>query len=67
MTGAEITLSSSTMANGRPTCVLVNSPNLRAPVPLKVKAMIGSCVCWSKAGCALLSSSPRTTGVSRSS
>ena len=66
ITGAEITLSSSTMANGLPTLSWVNLPNLRAPALLKPKSMIGSLVRELKAGLAVVSSSPRTTGVSRS-
>ena len=52
MTGAEITLLSSTMANGLPTFCCVASANLRAPVELKRKLTIGSLVRWSKPGCA---------------
>ncbi len=64
ITGAEITLSSSTMANGRLTWSLVKLPNLRAPALLKRKVMMGSLVRWSKPGWASTSSSPRTTAVS---
>ena len=44
MTGAEMTLPSSTMANGRPTFSDVTSPNRRAPEELNRKVTIGSLV-----------------------
>ena len=44
ITGAEITLLSSTMANGLPTFAWVASANLRAPDELKRKLTIGSLV-----------------------
>ena len=61
MTGAEITLLSSTMANGLPTFCCVASANLRAPVELKRKLTIGSLVRWSKPGWASTRSAPETS------
>ena len=61
MTGAEITLLSSTMANGLPTFCWVASANLRAPVELKRKLTIGSLLRWSKPGCASTRSAPETS------
>ena len=60
MTGAEMTSSSSTIANGRPTFSWVTCANLRAPEVLNLKVTIGSLVRWSKLGCASVSSSPDT-------
>ena len=61
MTGAEITLLSSTIANGLPTFCWVASANLRAPVELKRKLTIGSPLRWSKPGCASIRSPPETS------
>ena len=60
MTGAEITLPSSTMAKGRPTFSDVTWPNLCPPRRLKRKLTSGSPVCWSKLCCASTRSSPST-------
>ena len=60
MTGAEMTSSSSTIANGRPTFSCVTCANLRAPEVLNLNDTIGSLVFWSKPGCASVSSSPDT-------
>ena len=61
ITGAEITLLSSTMANGLPTLACVASANLRAPDELKRKLTIGSLVRWSKPGWASIRSAPETS------
>ena len=63
MTGAEMTLSSSRIANGRPTFSCVYLPNLRAPEVLNRNEMIGSVVRWSKPGWASSRSSPGTIAV----
>ncbi len=61
ITGAEITLPSSTMAKGCPTFSVVASANLREPELLNLKFTIGSLVRWSKAGCASVRSLPDTS------
>ena len=60
MTGAEMTLPSSTMAKGRPTFSVVTCPNFWPPRRLKRKVTSGSPVCWSKLCCASTRSSPST-------
>ncbi len=67
MTGAETTSLSRTMAIGRPMFSLVACPKRWAPRRLNLKLTIGSWLCWSKAGCASVSSLPsaitrRSTG-----
>ncbi len=61
ITGAEITLLSSTMAKGWPTFSCVAAANLREPAVLKRKLTIGSLVRWSKPGCASVRSPPETS------
>ena len=61
MTGADITLLSSTIANGRPTFSWVAWANLRAPLVLKRNDTIGSLVRWSKPAWASVRSPPSTS------
>ena len=61
MTGASITLLSSTIANGLPTLAWVASANLRAPLELNLKLTMGSLVRWSKPGWASVRSAPETS------
>ena len=61
ITGAEITLLSSTIAKGCPTFSEVACANLREPDVLNWKLTIGSPVRWSKPGCASVRSPPETS------
>ena len=60
ITGAEITLLSSTMANGKPTFSDVAWANLRAPLVLNLNETTGSPERWSKLACASVRSPPET-------
>ena len=61
ITGAEITLLSSTIAKGCPTFSVVACANLREPEVLNLKLTIGSLVRWSKPGWASVRSPPETS------
>ena len=60
ITGAEITCSSSTIANGLPMFSAVYAPKAAPPAGLKRKLTAGR-LFWSKLGCASTSWSPVTT------
>ncbi len=60
ITGADITLSSSTIANGLPTLALVTSPNFLPPAESNLKSTSGSPVCGSKPTLASTRRSPLT-------
>ena len=59
MVGAETTLPSSTIANGRPILAPVTRPNFFAPSAFRVKLTAGW-LFWSKLACAVSSNSPLT-------
>ncbi len=61
ITGAEITLLSSTIAKGLPTFFCVACPKRWAPFVSNRKETIGSLVRWSKPACASVRSSPETS------
>ena len=64
ITGADSTLSSSTIANGRCRLSCVKRPKTRAPFWLKRKLITASLVRLSKPCCASTRSSPCTIGIS---